>query len=434
MGRIRRMSEFDYRGGELFCEGVRVADVAADVGTPVFIYSAAHLLRRYREVDAALAGHPHSIRFSVKSNGSLAIARLLAREGAGCDIVSGGELFKALRAGIPAGGIAFAGVGKGDDEIRQALTAGIDVFNCESEPELSNIDRIAGEMGARARVGLRINPDVDARTHALTTTGRKENKFGVDVDTAMDICRRHGEYPNVDIAVADLHLGSPITSVEPWLEALAVLRPFIEEARAAGCPIDTLDLGGGLGIVYSDEVPPTPAEWAEAILPRIANLDVRLIVEFGRYITGNSGVLVGTVLYVKEAPSKTFVIADVGMTENIRPALYGAYHRVDVVDRNAAGPARQVDVVGPVCESSDFQAKGRQLPLPSRSDLLAIFSAGAYCFSMSSQYLARPRAAEVLVCGDRYLVTRRRETYDDLIAAELDVALPAAESFMEEDS
>jgi len=426
------MTEFHYVDGELYCESVRVSEIATDVGTPLFVYSAAHVIRRYREVERALSTVPHTVLYSIKSNGSLAIARLLAREGAGCDIVSGGELFKALTAGIPAERIAYAGVGKTDEEILAALEAGIGLFNCESEPELANIDQIAGELGTRARVGLRINPDVDAHTHALTTTGRKENKFGIDAETALGICQHHNRYPNVDIAVADVHLGSPITSVDPWLAALHVLRPFIAEARAAGCPMDTLDLGGGLGIVYTDEAPPTPDEWARAVLPRIADLDVHLIVEFGRYITGNCGIIVGTVLYVKEAPTKTFVITDVSMNENIRPALYGANHRIDAVSRPFPGITITADVVGPICESSDFQAVNRELPVLHRGDLMAVLSAGAYSFSMSSQYLARPRAAEVLVCGDEYLLTRRRETYEDIIECENDVDLPPADAFVDQ--
>ncbi|MBM3213717.1 diaminopimelate decarboxylase [Candidatus Poribacteria bacterium] len=408
---------FTYRDGKLFCEDVSVEDLCAQHGTPLYIYSHAAFVSRFRDFQKAFAGIDPLICFAMKSNGNLAVLRALAREGAGADIVSGGELFRALRAGIDASKIVYAGPGKSCDEVRAALTAGVYMLNVESLAEAMLIDSVAGELGVRAPVALRVNPDVDARTHAHTTTGKKGNKFGIDLDVAIRSFEAAAAMPHLDVCGVHAHIGSPVMQLEPFEQAMARIVELIGLLRTRGIGITRLDFGGGLGIAYRDETPAPPSEYAERLIPLIRQSGCRLLLEPGRYISGNSGILCTRVLYRKETDTKTFVIVNGAMTDLIRPALYDSFHRIHpVVDRSA--DTETVDVVGPVCESGDFLAKNRELPRVDAGDYLAVFSAGAYGFAMSSNYNARPRAAEVLVSVDRAHVVRARETYDDLIRGE----------------
>jgi len=422
------MRSFSYRADGLYCEDVRVADVAEREGTPLYVYSRAELLWRLAQIETAFRDADPLICYSVKANGNLSILRLLAEKGCGFDVVSGGELFRTLRAGAGPGKVVFAGVGKTPREIREALQAGIFQFNVESPSELGSINRIAGDTGCRARAALRLNPDVDARTHAKTTTAKKETKFGIPLDEALDLFRDRASFANVDINGVHLHLGSPIYEVAPYREALQKMADFIPRARAVGANVETLNIGGGYCISYKGEPVIGPADYAQAIVPAVRALQCRLILEPGRYIVGNSAVLATRVTYRKEGWSgRRFLICDAGMNDLIRPALYDSHHHIWPV----AGPAspaffggkadglETVDVVGPICESSDVFCRDRALP-PSvkEGDLLAVFSAGAYGFSMGSSYNGRPRPAEVLVEGSAYRVIRARETYEDLIRGE----------------
>jgi len=408
---------FEYHDGELFCEGVRIASLCEEYGTPLYVYSHGALVRRYREFATAFSEVNPLICFAVKSNGNLAVLRTLAREGAGADIVSGGELFRALRAGIPPERIVYAGPGKTEREIREALRAGIYMLNIESSAEAEVIAQVAGEMGIRAPVALRVNPDVDARTHQHTTTGKKGNKFGIDIDVALRHFKMVASMEHLNVVGVHAHIGSPIMRLEPFEEAMSRLVRLIGRLRDIGIGIERLDFGGGLGIIYHDETPALPREYAARLLPLIQESGCRLILEPGRYISGNSGILCVRVTYRKEANGKTFLITDGGMNDLIRPALYDSYHRIGPVRRRSS-EREVVDVVGPICESGDFFAKGRELERVEAGDYLAIFSAGAYGFSMSSNYNARPRAAEVLVVGGRAYVVRSRESYEDLIRHE----------------
>ena len=403
--------------GELYCERVPVARIAAAVGTPAYIYSHKTLVDHFRKLQRAFRSLHPLICFSVKANGNLAILRLLVREGAGLDIVSGGELFKAIQAGCPPSRIVFASVGKGAEEIREALRVGIFCFNVESEPELDAIDRIARERRTVARVALRINPDVEAHTHRYITTGIAESKFGIDRRTARMILRRHAAFRGVRISGIHLHIGSQITHARPFIESIRRAAAIIAHGRSVGVPLEWLNLGGGLGIIYKDERPQTPQQFAEAVLPALQLLQVRLILEPGRFIVGNAGILVTEVLYVKRAPRKRFAVVDAGMNDLIRPALYGAYHEV-----TPTGPVRgpsngllRYDVVGPICESADVLARDRRLGAIAPGQLLAVLGAGAYGSAMASNYNGRLRPAEVLVRGARWAIIRRRETMRDLI-------------------
>ena len=417
---------FEYRDGALHCEDVPVSRIAEKVGTPAYVYSASSVLGSYRSLASAFGAAKPIICFSVKANANLGLLKLMAREGAGFDVVSGGEIFRALKAGGDPRKIVYAGVGKTDDEIAYALRAGILMFNVESEPELENINAIAGKMGVTASVALRLNPDVDPRTHVYITTGKKENKFGIDVERAArivtDLLPRLG---NCRLAGLHMHIGSQITQVGPHAKALARVVRFIQTHRSQLPDLQYLNIGGGFGILYDLEKPAAARDVAAKLLPLILKTGLRLVMEPGRFIVGNAGILLTRVLYVKlSGAEKRFLICDAAMNDLVRPTLYDAYHRIWPAETAVSlyAPSRNglelVDVVGPICESGDFLAKDRWLPPARRGDLLAIFSAGAYGHTMSSNYNARPRACEVLVQGDRFTVVRRRETNDDLIVAE----------------
>lgn len=406
----------------MFAEGVPLKRIAQEVGTPAYVYSLATLKRHFRVFDEAFAAVPHIICFSVKANSNIAVLRAFAREGSGFDIVSGGELFRALKAGADPKKIVFSGVGKKKEEIEFALRSGILMFNVESEQELIALDEIAGAMSEKAPISLRINPDVDPQTHPYISTGMKKAKFGIDIKTSLDTYKKAASLPNIDVVGIDCHIGSQLTSVAPFVDALARVREYLDRVlvgslKNEGAHICYLDLGGGLGISYNDEMPPHPEEYAKAIVEGLQGLDVTLILEPGRVIVGNAGILVTEVQFIKETDAKKFVIVDGGMNDLIRPALYGSYQAICPVVENG-GEKIVADVVGPICESGDFFAKDREITQPRRGDLLAVMSAGAYGFTMASNYNSRPKPPEVLVDGDRYYVVRKRESLEDLIAGE----------------
>lgn len=411
------MHDFRFRDNSLYCENVPVSLVAEAVETPFYLYSRKTILDHYRKLDQALEPVEHLICYSVKANFNLAILKTLAEQGAGADIVSGGELFRALRAGIPPQKIVYSGVGKRWDELQYTLETDILMINVESVPELHLLNRMAGEMGKRARIAFRINPDVEARTHHYITTGERENKFGLPIDLAVDLYLQAAEMENIQICGIDTHIGSQIVSVEPYVEAMGKLRRVVEEIQAKGIEIEFFNMGGGMGIIYDQEAPSTAQEFAERVLPVVEGLGCKVIIEPGRFIVGNAGILVTRVLYLKKTPTKNFVIVDAGMNDLIRPSLYGAYHKVEPVERRSNGTT-VADVVGPVCESGDFFALEREIERVEPGDLLAIMSAGAYGFSMASNYNSRPRPAEVMVDDHRFWVIRERESYEDLIRGE----------------
>jgi len=411
------MHHFQYRGGELYAEDVPVSTLVAAYGTPLYIYSAATLRRHFEAFDSAFDGLPHLTCFSVKANSNLAVLRTLGAMGAGVDIVSGGELYRALAAGIDPAKIVYSGVGKRGSEIEEALGAGILMFNVESMGELERISAIASRLGKKASVSLRINPDVDPKTHPYISTGLKKNKFGLDMETSLAAYCRAMELPGVTPVGIDCHIGSQLTSIDPFLEALDKILTFREKLVAMGVPLRYLDLGGGLGIQYNEEEPPHPREFGQALTKALGDLPLTLILEPGRVIVGNAGILVTEVVYTKKTPSKDFVIVDAAMNDLIRPSLYDSYHAIREV-RPAEREILNVDVVGPICESGDFLARDRELPSVAPGEYLAVYSAGAYGFTMSSNYNSRPRAAEVLVDGDTVTLARRRETYEDLVALE----------------
>ncbi len=412
------MHYFEYQNGELCAEEVPVRRVAKEVGTPAYIYSLATLRRHYHVFDRAFAQVPHLICFSIKSNSNLAVLRTFAKEGGGFDIVSGGELFRALEAGADPKKIVFSGVGKGRDEIEYALNTGILMFNVESEEELTVLNEIARAVGKKAPISLRVNPDVDPDTHPYIATGMKKSKFGIDIKRALDQYKRALSLSHVEIVGVDCHIGSQLTSTPPFVDALSRVRMLVESLRKDGAPIRYLDLGGGLGIRYKDEEPPHPEEYAKELISGLEGFDMALILEPGRVIVGNAGILVTEVLYVKETDEKKFVVVDGGMNDLIRPALYGSYHAIYPVVKQEAETI-VADIVGPICESGDFFAKDRAIPRPQRGDLLAIMSAGAYGFTMASNYNSHPRPPEVLVDGENFYVVRKRETLEDLINGEV---------------
>jgi len=413
------MHHFEYRDGRLCAEGVDVTELAERFGTPLYVYSAATLTRHFTAYDSAFAQAPHLTCYSVKACSNLSVLKLLADLGAGMDIVSGGELHRALTAGVAPQRIVYSGVGKRPEEIRAALAADILMFNVESLPELERINEIAQGMGKKARISLRINPDVDPKTHPYISTGMKKNKFGLDMDASLAAYARAKEMAAVEAVGMDCHIGSQLTTLDPFLEALDKVMAFHARLKDMGLPIRYLDLGGGLGIRYDEEEPPHPAEFGQALVTRTRDSGLTLVLEPGRVIVGNAGILVTRVVYTKDTPSKHFVIVDAAMNDLVRPALYGSFHRLaEVVEHGRE--SQNVDVVGPICESSDFLARDRDLPRMESGELLAAFSAGAYGFAMSSQYNSRPRAAEVLVDGTEARLIRRRETHQDLVALELD--------------
>ena len=413
------MDHFTYRNFDLCCEQVSLRSLAADIGTPAYVYSKAALLESYRAYDDAFAEVPHVVCYSIKANANLGVLATLARAGAGADIVSGGELFRALRAGFPPSRIIFSGVGKTRDEMRDALEAEILMFNVESLSELRALDEVARELGVRAPVALRVNPDVDPQTHPYIATGLKTSKFGIPFAQALEAYEEAASLKGVEVVGADMHIGSQLTRTAPFADAVARLASLVKALRERAIAIRTVDVGGGLGIRHREETPPTHREYAMALLPALRELGVTVLLEPGRSIVGNAGVLLTRVLYRKDTGNKKFVVIDAAMNDLIRPPLYDSYHEVrPVSEARLGGPTEKVDVVGPVCESGDFLAKDRELARTEEGDLLAVMSAGAYGFAMASNYNTRPRAAEVLVDGNRYTIVRRRETYEDLVAGE----------------
>ena len=411
------MHFFILKRGELWAEDVRIKDLAEEYGTPLYIYSASTLKRHFRVFDSAFKDIPHLVCFSVKSNSNICILRLLKEEGAGADIVSGGELFRALKAGIDPKKIVFSGVGKKSEEIKEALDADILMFNVESLEELFQINEIASSMNKKANISFRVNPDVDPKTHPYISTGLRENKFGIEMKDAYEAYKIAKDLSHIEPIGLDCHIGSQLTEISPFLEAWKRLKVLYQKLLDLKLDIKYLDLGGGLGITYKEEEPPHPVELGMALTQAIKDYDLTLILEPGRVIVGNAGILVTKVLYTKKIGEKNFIVVDAGMNDLIRPAFYGSYHRIaEVVPKGREEIV--VDVVGPICESGDFLAKNRKLPRVERGEYLAVFSAGAYGFVMSSQYNSRPRAAEVLVEKDKAYLIRKRETYEDLVALE----------------
>jgi len=410
------MDAFDYHNGRLRAEAVDIQELAARYGTPLYVYSRATLERHWNAFDQALGSHPHLVCYAVKANSNLAVLALLARLGSGFDIVSGGELARVLRAGGDPSRILFSGVGKTVAEMEQALEAGIRCFNVESTAELDRLNRVAAAHGVTAPVSLRVNPDVDARTHPYISTGLKENKFGIAFEAAPDAYRRAAQATHLRVEGVDCHIGSQLTGIAPFVDALERILDLVGRIEAEGIAIGHLDLGGGLGVRYRDEQPPTPAEYAAPLLGRIAASGKSVFVEPGRAIAANAGILVTEVQYLKESEDKNFAIVDAAMNDLVRPALYDAWQDIiPVVQRDA--PENSYDVVGPVCETGDFLGKQRVLAI-EQGDLLAVRSAGAYGFSMSSNYNSRPRAAEILVDGDTAHLVRPRETVAELFECE----------------
>ena len=411
------MHDFHYMDGRLWCESVPVSAIAEAVGTPFYLYSYRTLKNHFCVFDDAFAEIPHIICFAVKSNSNIAILRIFASEGGGVDIVSGGELFRALRAGVDPARIVYSGVGKRTDEIEYALKSGILMFNVESSQELQEIHACAKRLSLKAGIALRVNPDVDPQTHPYISTGLKENKFGIDIERSLAEYRQAKEMPWLEIRGVSCHIGSQLTKISPFVDALERLKKLLRLLREEGMDIRYLDLGGGLGITYNEEQPPHPAEYARAVMASAKDLACTFIFEPGRVIVGNAGILVTKVLYTKSNQGKKFIVVDAGMNDLIRPSLYHSYHQIQpVVQRGRA--TIQADVVGPICESGDYLARERSLPAFERGEFMAVMSAGAYGFTMSSNYNSRPRAAEVLVRDDRYHVIRRRETDQDMIRGE----------------
>lgn len=413
------MHEFKYRGNELYCEDVRIDKIASSVGTPFYLYSYKTLIDHYRKLADAFKGLNPLICFSMKANSNLAVLRVLVKAGAGLDVVSGGELYKALKVDCNPKKIVYASVGKTEGEIESAIEAGILFFNVESLPELALIDKIAHRLGKIVDCALRANPDIDPKTHKFISTGKGENKFGLDFKTVEKTFLHRGRYPNVRLRGIHIHIGSQITESEPFRRAIKKVVALIRGLEDRNIKIEWLNIGGGLGIIYRKERPQTAARFASVVAPLLKGLDVKLILEPGRFIAGNSGILVTKVTYVKRTRAKNFVIVDAAMNDLIRPSLYDAYHEVLPVVRRAVRGQILVDVVGPVCESGDVLARDRRLPIFEPGELLAIMGAGAYGFTMSSNYNSRPRASEVMVIKGKFYIVHERETYDDLIRGEI---------------
>ena len=408
------MDYFNYReNGQLFAEGCNLSELAAQHGTPLYVYSRATLERHWHAFDQAAGEVPHLICYAVKANGNLAVLNLLARLGSGFDIVSGGELARVVAAGGDPSKVVFSGVAKSEAEMRYALEQQILCFNLESEAELERLSRVAAEMGQTARISVRVNPDIDAGTHPYISTGLKQNKFGVPIERAVALYHQAAKLPNIEIVGIDCHIGSQLTELEPFLEAMDRLLALIDRLAAEGIHIHHLDVGGGLGVNYSDENPPHPEQYAAALKAKLAGRDLQLIFEPGRAIIANAGVLLTRVEYLKEGEERHFALVDAAMNDLIRPSLYGAWMNIIPADKSLPRPLRRYDVVGPVCETGDFLGKDRELGL-AQGDLLVVRSAGAYGFSMSSNYNARPRAAELLVDGDTAHLVRQREPLADL--------------------
>lgn len=410
------MDHFNYKSGLYYAEDVALDKLAAEIGTPFYCYSTATLKRHYEVFSGHFADMDARVHFAVKSNDNLAVLKTFASLGSGADVVSMGEIKKCLKAGFKPQDIVFSGVGKTAEEMRFALTQGIFQFNIESEPELELLNEVAVSMKKVAPIAVRVNPDVDAKTHAKISTGQKTSKFGVAMSQALSVYQKAAKLPGIKIQGVSVHIGSQLTYLEPFRLAFIRLRQFVEELRAAGIQITTLDLGGGLGIPYGKEEPPLPAAYAEIVKKEMSGVGCKLMFEPGRLLVGNAGVLVSRVIYVKRSEDRIFVIVDAAMNDLMRPALYDAYHEIVPVVPDAEGATELVDVVGPVCETGDIFAEARLLKVPKAGDLLVFRSAGAYGASMASTYNARPLVAEVMVKGDKYAIVRKRQTYEDLIA------------------
>jgi diaminopimelate decarboxylase len=427
------MHSFHYRDGELYCEDVALSGLAQEFGTPLYVYSAGTILDHYRRLDAALAPLDHLICYAVKANSNGAILRLLAEAGAGFDIVSGGELFRVLKAGGSADKCTFAGVGKSREEIEYALDEGVFSFNVESEAELEWIDRIARDKNRRAPIALRVNPDVDAGTHRYVSTGKSENKFGIALNRVASVYEKAAQLPNIRIRGIQMHIGSQITEAAPFAEAITKVAPVIGELKERH-GFEFFSVGGGMGIIYQRALESGAGKWwhehggeqsafsvadyATAIVPPLREIGLRVLLEPGRFLVGNAGVLLTRVRYLKQTENKKFIIVDAGMNDLIRPALYKSYHEIVPVQEPATRDREPADVVGPVCESGDFFAEDRELPPLNKGDVVALMSAGAYGFVMASNYNSRPLPAEVLVSGDRFSLIRRRQTIEDLVREE----------------
>jgi len=426
------MHSFQYQNGKLLCEGTDLATIAAEAGTPTYVYSANTILDHYRRLDQAFAEIPHLICYAVKANSNIAILNLLAGQQSGFDIVSGGELYRVIKAGGKPEQCTFAGVGKTEAEIRYALQQGILAFNVESESELAYLDHVARSANHRAPISLRVNPDVDADTHKYISTGKSENKFGIAFERIAAVYETAAKYPNIAIRGVQMHIGSQITKAGPFAEAVAKMMPLVESLKRL-YGIEYFSIGGGIGIVYDPSLASGTPDWwaqqeaegrltiqsyAEAVIPMLRQLDLRILFEPGRFMVGNAGVLLTRVLYLKNGGSKKFVIVDAGMNDLIRPALYEGYHEITPLNEPEVIDREKVDIVGPVCESGDFLAQNREMPPLQEGDLIAVMSAGAYGFSMASNYNSRPLPAEILVSGSRAEVIRERQEWHDLIQGE----------------
>ncbi len=411
------MHLFNYRDGELYAEDVPVKDIAAKFGTPLFVYSYNTLTRHFKAYKDAFSGFPNLICYALKANSNGALLKLFKKNGSGADVVSGGEIYRALKAGIPAHKIVYAGVGKTEEEIRYALKSKILMFNVESEDEMRGIDRIAGRMKVKAPIALRINPDIDPMTHPYISTGLRKHKFGIPMENALEYYNLALGMKNIAIVGIHKHIGSQLTKVSPFVDALKKILSLMDELVKHGINIEYLDIGGGLGITYYDETPPNPSQLARNILPLLKERKITVILEPGRSIVGNAGILVTKTLYIKKGDDKDFVIVDAGMNDLIRPSIYSAYHHVQPVLKNRKEKIF-ADIVGPICESADFLALNREIQSVKQGEYLAVMSAGAYGFAMSSNYNSRTRAAEVLVKGKTCSLIRKRETYGDLVKGE----------------
>lgn len=411
------MNHFQYKGKELYAEEVSIRDIVAKVGSPVYIYSNATLERHFKAFDDAFSAMPHTICYSVKANSTQSVLRTFINLGGGVDIVSGGELYRALKAGVDPAKVVYSGVGKKDEEIEYALNTGILMFNVESEQELTRISEIASRMGKKAGIAIRVNPDVDPGTHPYITTGLKNAKFGITIDRAIAEYKRAKDLPGIEILGIDCHIGSQLTKVAPFVDSIEKLKNVIAALREMGIDPKYFDIGGGLGIQYNDEEPPLPADYGREIVAATKELGMHLLFEPGRNLVGNAGILVSKCLYTKDRDDKNFIMIDAGMNDLARPALYGSFHGVRPVVQDQDGMIT-ADIVGPICESGDFLVKDREVPMFRQGDLIAFMSAGAYGFAMSSSYNSRPRVAEVMVKGDKFEVIRERETVEDLIKGE----------------
>jgi diaminopimelate decarboxylase len=411
------MHHFHYLNGALYCENVPVTAIVQAVGTPFYLYSTATLQHHFQVFDQAFAGTPHLICFAVKANSNLAILRIFINQGGGVDIVSGGELYRALQAGVDPGKVVYSGVGKRPDEIRFALENDILMFNIESSQELQSLNETAGRMGKKARISLRVNPDVDPQTHPYISTGLKQNKFGINIDKSLAAYKIARELAHLEIVGVACHIGSQLTQLSPFIETLDRLKELITRLRQERIHIRYLDIGGGLGIKYNQETPPHPEEYGQSIRQKLEGLDCTLVLEPGRVLVGNAGILITKVLFTKEGEEKYFIIVDAGMNDLSRPSLYGSYHGIQPVVENNRREVK-ASLVGPICESGDFLAKDRMMPAFEPGELVAVMSAGAYGFTMSSNYNSRPRVPEILVHKNEFYVIRERETYEDITRGE----------------